>query len=97
MFRKVLPQFILGLSDFHFFSIFQNGHIAIDWLVQFQKIGAFSKNHRDLENKYFIFICRNIHLASKNKHFFIFQKWRRRFFTSNIVKKKILQVFLLFS
>ena len=87
MFRKVLPQFILGLSDFHFFSILQNGHIAIDWLAQFQKIGAFSKNHRDLENKYFFLFAETFILHQRASIFFIFQKWRRRFLTSKIVKK----------
>ena len=62
------PCWALGWSDFHFFSIFKNGHIAIDGLyfyyyelickksANFASRTAkfsFSKNHRDLENEYF--------------------------------------------
>ena len=62
------PCWALGWSDFHFFSILKNGHIAIDVLYFYYyelicKKSAifasrtakfsFSKNHRDLENEYF--------------------------------------------
>ena len=54
----------VGWNDFHFLAIFENWHIAIDWLYFYAlnsktsanfaacKIFIFKK-HRDLENKYF--------------------------------------------
>ena len=58
----------LGWSDFHFLAIFENGHIAIDWLYFYEfnskKSASFAtcaraakfllyKNHRDLESENF--------------------------------------------
>ena len=58
------PPPTLGWSNFHFFVIFENGHIAIYWIYFYelnsQKSANFSaraakfsffKNHRDLENE----------------------------------------------
>ena len=68
-------------SDFHFFAIFENGHIAFDWLYFYEfnsKKSAnfaasaraakfsFSKNHRDLEKeKKFLKVGMNLPLTSK--------------------------------
>ena len=72
LFRIFLPG-ALGWSDFHFFEIFENGQIAIDWLYFYEfnskKLANFAACASGVRVAKFLFLkitCRDL----ENEYFF---------------------------